>query len=107
MAPSPPPRRPKLPKDTEPQKPSAHPRRTEYPRASCPRVKDDQLQDMIEKAWEADWWCEKAENGHVQCYEWPITDGTRGRIVTVANTPSDHRTVPNTRSTFRRAGLNL
>jgi hypothetical protein len=75
--------------------------------AECPAVKDRQLRAMVEAAWAAGWWCEKTSNGHVQCYQWPVEGGGRGKIVTVANTPSDHRTIPNTRSTFRRAGLQL
>lgn len=84
-----------------------HAKREENPGKKCPSVKDPQLSAMIEAAWAAGWWCEKASNGHVQCYQWPVGGGGRGVIITVANTPSDHRTIPNTRSYFRRAGLQL
>ena len=57
---------------------------------------------MIETAWQAGWWAEKKGNNHVMCYS---PDGER--MVDVASTPSDHRTVPNTRSYFRRGGLPL
>jgi hypothetical protein len=43
----------------------------------------------------------------MKCCSPPRPDGSRGTIVLVANTPSDRRTIPNTRSTFRRAGLQL
>ena len=54
------------------------------------------------KAWAEGWWCRPTGSGHVFCYP---PDG--GRMVDVANTPSDRRTVPNTRSYFRRSGLEL
>jgi hypothetical protein len=84
-----------------------HPKRVADPHARCPKVKDSELQKMIEAAWAAGWWCEWTGSGHVNCYTPPPPDGSRGKIVNVANTPSDRRTVPNTRSTFRRAGLQL
>lgn len=79
-----------------------HPKRLEDPAARRPKVKDRQLDAMIERAWDAGWWCRPAGSGHVMCYS---PDGRR--MVDVAGTPSDHRTVPNTRSYFRRAGLKL
>jgi hypothetical protein len=84
-----------------------HPQRTANPTARCPKVKDRQLRAMVEAAWAAGWWCEKTAEGHAKCYSPAGPGGQRGKIVFVANTPSDHRTIPNTRSTFRRAGLQL
>ena len=78
-----------------------HPKRLENPNAKRPKVKDKELDAMIAKAWEAGWWARKLTNGHVMCYP------PAGNLVDVANTPSDHRTIPNTRSYFRRAGLAL
>lgn len=84
-----------------------HLKRDTSPQATCPKVKDKQLMAMVAKAWAAGWWCELGGSGHVKCYPPPAADGSRGRYVTVANTPSDHRTVPNTRAQFRRSGLPL
>jgi hypothetical protein len=84
-----------------------HAKREQSPEARCPSVKDRELHAMIEAAWSAGWWCEWGGGGHVRCYQWPVDDGGRGKIVVVANTPSDRRTIPNTRSTFRRAGLQI
>ena len=84
-----------------------HPKRIASPSAQCPKVKDAQLLAMIVAAWAAGWWCEKRSSGHVACYSPPVAGGGRGTIVLVANTPSDRKTVPNTRSTFRRAGLQI
>jgi len=79
-----------------------HPKRVENPQAKRPRVKARELDKMIETAWQRGWWATKRTNGHVMCYS---PDGAR--MIDVANTPSDHRTIPNTRSYFRRAGLQL
>ncbi len=78
-----------------------HPTRIANPKAKRPKVKDKALDGMIEKAWEAGWWC-RPGGGHACCY--PL-DG--GRMVVVANTPSDHRTIPNTKSAFRKSGLDF
>jgi hypothetical protein len=79
-----------------------HQERLNDPQAKRPKVKDKELDAMIETAWNAGWWCRPAGSGHVFCYP---PDG--GRMVCVANTPSDRRTIPNTRSYFRRSGLEL
>lgn len=79
-----------------------HKKRRENPNAKRPGSKDRDVDAMVEAAWTAGWWCTRAGSGHVKCYP---PDG--GRMVVVASTPSDHRTVPNTRSAFRRAGLRL
>ncbi len=79
-----------------------HPQRLANPSARRPKVKDKALDKMVEAAWKAGWHCRKTGKGHVFCYP---PDG--GRMVDVANTPSDHRTVPNTRSYFRRTGLKI
>lgn len=80
-----------------------HKDRVANPDATCPKVKDGELRAMIEVAWKQGWWCKKSpKTGHVMCYP---PDG--GRMVLVANTPSDHRTVPNTRSALRRSGLRI
>jgi hypothetical protein len=79
-----------------------HPERLRNPQAKRPKVKDRELDAMIAAAWKAGWWCRRTGSGHVFCYP-----PDEGRMVDVANTPSDHRTVPNTRSYFRRSGLPL
>jgi hypothetical protein len=79
-----------------------HPKRKENPQARCPRVRSKDLSELIAAAWAAGWWCETKKKGHVMCYS---PDGDK--MVLVAGTPSDHHTVDNTRSTFRRAGLNV
>ncbi|MGA9761486.1 MAG: hypothetical protein WBQ14_03590 [Gaiellaceae bacterium] len=77
-----------------------HPRRLGDPHARCPRVRDPALNELIEKAWTAGWWCERRTSGHVMCYS---PDGAA--MVLVACTPSDRRTISNTRAALRRAGL--
>jgi len=80
-----------------------HPKRKANKNAKRPKVKNKQLDAMVEAAWSAGWWAEKGQGGHVKCYP---PDRTKAMVV-VANTPSDHRTVPNTRSFLRRSGLKL
>lgn len=82
---------------------AVHSKRKATPDAKRPKVKDKELDAMVEAAWAAGWWAERKKGkSHVKCYS---PDGKR--MVTVASTPSDHRTIPNTRSAFRRAGLKL
>ena len=78
-----------------------HPTRTANPQGKRPKVKDRVLDAMIAAAWEAGWWCERTGSSHVMCY--PADQ--KEKPVLVANTPSDHRTIPNTRSRLRRSGL--
>jgi hypothetical protein len=81
---------------------SVHPKRAGNPNAHCPRVRSKELGALIAAAWAAGWWCEATKKGHVRCYS-----PDQVRMVLVAGTPSDHRAIANTRSTFRRAGLNV
>jgi len=79
-----------------------HPIRRENPQADRPTVRDKALDVLIEAAWNAGWWCEMSKRGNVKCYP---PDG--GQIVFVENKAHDHRTADNTRSRFRRSGLNI
>lgn len=79
-----------------------HPKRRKNPKAKRPKVKVKELDELVEAAWEAGWWCERAGNKHVKCY--PPSDS---RMVPVPSTPSDWRTVRNKRSQLRRSGLNV
>lgn len=83
-----------------------HPKRKEFPDAKCPKLTHKDLRAMVETAWAAGWWCEATGSGHYKCFSIP-DPGSRGRIVNVPSTPSDRRTIPNTRAEFRRAGLEL
>lgn len=80
-----------------------HAKRAANPGLKRPKVKDRQLDAMIASAWEAGWFCERTGSNHVMCYP----PDPKGKPVLVANTPSDHRTVPNTKSMLRRSGLKI
>lgn len=80
-----------------------HPERRQNPRRKRPKVKNRELDAMIAVAWQEGWHCLKLAKGHVMCYP---TDKTL-RPVLVASTPSDYRTIPNTRSQLRQRGLNV
>lgn len=78
-----------------------HPKRR--PGQTRPKVKDRQLDALIARAWAQGWYCERTGSGHVMCYPPDLT----GKPVLVANTPSDWRTIPNTKSMLRRSGLRI
>ncbi len=77
-----------------------HPKRVAQLNASRPRLKNQELDAMIRAAWDAGWWCEVGKKGHVKCF-----DPGGKKMVIVPSTPSDYRSIPNTRSQFRQAGL--
>jgi hypothetical protein len=80
-----------------------HPERERNPRGKRPKVKNRELDAMVAAAWQAGWHCVKLSKGHVMCYP---PDKTM-KPVLVASTPSDHRTIPNTRAAMRQRGLNV
>ena len=80
-----------------------HPERERNPRGKRPKVKNRELDAMIQAAWDAGWHCSKTSKSHVMCYP---PDKTI-KPVLVANTPSDHRTIPNTLSCLRKSGLSV
>ena len=80
-----------------------HPKRKANPKAKRPKVKNRELDEMVAAAWAAGWHCARTKSSHVMCYP----PDKKRRPVLVASTPSDHHTIPNTRSAFQRSGLNL
>lgn len=65
-----------------------------------PRARDKQTDALVRAAWDAGWRVEQGRK-HIRVYP---PDPTQA-IVTIAGTPSDHRTVKNTRAQLRRSGL--
>jgi hypothetical protein len=80
-----------------------HSERALNPAGKRPKVKNRELDAMVAAAWDAGWKCSKTSQGHVMCYPPERTV----KPVLVAGTPSDHRTIPNTRSALRKSGLNV
>jgi hypothetical protein len=78
-----------------------HPKRTENPKAKRPKVSNRDLDDMIDQAWDAGWWG-RAAGSYAMMHSPDLV-----YMIKVPSTPSDHRTVRNKRSQFRRAGLNI
>lgn len=68
-----------------------------------PKVKDRELDRMVALAWAAGWFCDRTKSGHPMCYP----PDQESKPVLVAGTPSDHRTIPNTRSRLRQSGLDI
>lgn len=79
-----------------------HPGRDENPDAQCPsRHVAKEMRALVDTAWDQGWWCFKGKK-HVIC-----RDPAGETSIRVACTPSDHRTLQNTRAEFRRAGLKI
>ncbi len=79
-----------------------HPKRTAHPSAKRPTVKAKAIDNLIKKAWDAGWWCEKRATGHIMAY---APDG-KGMVL-LPSSPSDYRGVKNARSLLRKYGLKL
>ena len=79
-----------------------HPKREQNPRARRPKAPRGEYDDLVEAAWEAEWWCERSGKNYIKCYP---PDG--GRMVVVKATPSGSKTLANTRAQFRRRGLDV
>ncbi len=77
-----------------------HPKRHENPQAKRPSVSAKAIDNLIKKAWEQGWWCEKTAKGHVMAYS-PDKMG----MVLLPGSPSDHRGIKNARSFLRKYGL--
>jgi hypothetical protein len=79
-----------------------HPEREKNPRAKRPKAKHADNDAMVKAAWEQGWWCEMVKKGYIHAKS---PDGKT--MVVIESTPSDSRSVANTRSRLRRAGLKL
>ena len=79
-----------------------HPKRIENPDATCPRHPKKEWRPLVQKAWDAGWWCEKRRK---YIFWYPIDQ--RADIVKVPMTPSDWRTMRNTERDFKAAGLEM
>jgi len=45
-----------------------HPKRIANPKAKRPKVGAAAIDNLIQKAWDQGWWCEKRGTGHVMAY---------------------------------------
>jgi hypothetical protein len=81
---------------------SQHPERIANPTAKRPKVPSKAINILIDKAWEQGWWCKKSGSKHVMMYS---PDG-KG-MVTLPGSPSDHRSIKNSRNLLRKNGLKL
>jgi hypothetical protein len=83
------------------EEPKPHPKRLEKPHAKRPKAPDKDLDKLVKQAWEAGWWCWRGSK-YIYC---DSTDRTTR--VKIAMTPSDWRTLANTKRDFRSGGLSL
>lgn len=79
-----------------------HPKRLANPSQQRPKCPDKDHDAYVRLAWEAGWWCERGKKNYIYCY--PENDQ---RVVKVSSTPSENRSIRNTRAAFRRSGLDL
>jgi hypothetical protein len=79
-----------------------HPERAAHPHAKRPKVTARAIDLLIEKAWAQGWWCKKRGNNHVIAYS---PDGRY--LVTLPSSPSDHRSIRNSRLLLKKYGLDL
>ncbi len=79
-----------------------HPKRVANPDAPRPKHPKKDWDELVEAAWAAGWWCERANTNYFKC--WP-PDG--GRMVPLPATPSGSRTLLNKRLALRRSGLEI
>jgi hypothetical protein len=79
-----------------------HPKRLENPDARCPRHPRKEYRQLIEKAWDAGWWCWRDHNNYIRCRD-PEGKGT----VPVPSTPSKQGTIHITARRFRALGLDV
>lgn len=80
-----------------------HPTRLANPSAKRPTVKNSDVDALIKAAWEQGWWCERSKKNHVRCFP---PDKAKSAVL-LESTPSDYRSVPNSRSRMRKSGLTI
>jgi hypothetical protein len=81
---------------------AVHPKRVENPKAKCPKAKNKENAALVQAAWDEGWWCQMAKKGYIKAYSPDLET-----MIVIESTPSDHRSVANTRSRLRRAGVKV
>lgn len=79
-----------------------HIRRTENPNAKRPKLKQKEMDYLVECAWGCGAWCERGGNKHVKVYP---SNGSR--MITIPGTPSGSRTYDNKRKALHRAEITV
>jgi hypothetical protein len=77
-----------------------HPKRIANPSEKRPKQPNRDMDKLVRMCWDQGWWCERAGNNHVKCYD-PDGDG----MVPIPSTPSGSRTYANKLAALRRRGL--
>lgn len=71
------------------------------PDAKCPKHPNKDFHKLLKAAWSEGWWCERRRK-YIYCFS---TNGED--IVKLPLTPSDWRTIRNTKRNLRAAGLQI
>jgi hypothetical protein len=77
-----------------------HPKRQADPKAKRPKVVDNDLDSLVEAAWEAGAHCVGGGKNHVKVYPADMS-----RMIPIPSTPSGNKTYRNKRQALRRAGI--
>ena len=86
--------------DVEADEPEFHPKRIANPLAKCPKHPKKDWQPLVQRAWDAGWWCEWGGQ-YIRC--WP-KDRTIP-AVSLPSTPSSSRALVNYTKKMERSGL--
>lgn len=86
--------------DAEAEEPDLHPKRIKNPTATCPRHPKKEWRPLVERAWQAGWWCEWGGQ-YIRC--WP--KDVSCTAVSLPSTPSGGRSLTNYTKMMERAGL--
>lgn len=84
----------------EADEPEKHPKRIANPNATCPRHPKKDWRALVERAWEAGWWCEWRDH-YIRCSP---PDSTK-MAVSLPSTPSGGRSLINNTKMMERSGL--
>lgn len=87
-----------VPEDDDP--PDMHAKRLANPDATCPKHPDKDFNRLVQRAWDAGWWCEWRRK-YIRC--WPPDRRLEG--VSLPTTPSSSRSLMNYTKKMERAGL--
>lgn len=86
--------------DDDADEPHLHPKRIANPHATCPKHPKKEWRKLVQRAWDAGWWCEW-RNHYIRC--WPPDPSAEA--VSLPSTPSSGRSLLNYMKKMQRSGL--
>ncbi|MEA2233502.1 MAG: hypothetical protein QOD83_3318 [Solirubrobacteraceae bacterium] len=86
--------------DEEADEPALHPKRIANPDAKCPKHPKKDWRPLVQRAWDAGWWCEWRSQ-YIRC--WP--KNRNAQAVSLPSTPSGSRSLVNYTKKMEGSGL--